>query len=82
MKKMLILAVIVGVVITLITGVINTTPSDLVGASWYGWPFVWRIVPVVPDPVASYNIAKFIGDVIVWFIVAFVIMFLWKKLKK
>lgn len=82
MKKMLILAVIVGVVITLITGVINTTPSGLVGASWYGWPFAWRIVPVVPDPVASYNAAKFIGDVIVWFIVALVVMFLWKKLKK
>ena len=71
-----------GLVITLITGLINTTPSGLVGATWYGWPFAWRIVPVTATPTANYEISKFIGDLIVWFVVAFVLMFLWKKLKK
>lgn len=82
MKKMLIFAIIGGIVITLITGMINTTPAGLLGASWYGWPFAWRIVPVVPDPVASYNIAKFVGDFIIWFVVVFAVLLLWLKIKK
>jgi cytochrome b561 len=82
MKKIVVSAVIIGIVITLITGIINTTPSGLVGASWYGWPFAWRIIPVVPNPEASYDIAEFIGDWVVWSIVAFVVMFILCKLKK
>lgn len=81
-KKIVGLAIIVGLVITLITGIINTTPSGLLGATWYGWPFAWRIVPVVPNPVATYRIWQFIGDFIIWFVVAFVILFLAKKLRK
>lgn len=82
MKKIAIVALIVGLVITLITGLVKTTPQDLVGATWYGWPLAWRIVPVVLQPQASYKIGEFIGDVIIWFIVVFVILFLLKKLRK
>lgn len=83
MKKVLALAVVLGLVITVITGFINTTPSDLLGAVWYGWPFAWRIIPVVPNPVPAYDAVKFIADFIVWFIIAFVILFaIWKLRKK
>lgn len=82
MKKLIGLAAIVGLVITLVTGFINTTPSGLLGATWYGWPFAWKIVPVVPNPQASYKAAQFIGDFIVWFVVAFVIMVVVQKLRK
>ena len=82
MKKILILAVIFGAVITLITGFINTTPSGLIGASWYGYPWAWRYVPVVLKPVTNYDGANFIGDVIVWSVVASVPMLLWWKMKK
>ena len=81
MKKIIIVALIVGFVITLITGLIRTTPQDLVGATWYGWPLAWRIVPVVLQPQTSYNIGEFIADVIIWFIVVFVILVLLTKLK-
>jgi hypothetical protein len=77
MKKLLILSVIKGLLITLITGLLNTTPSDLVGSTWYGWPFAWRYVPVVLEPVASYDAVHFIMDVIIWTIVAFILRYLW-----
>jgi large-conductance mechanosensitive channel len=81
-KKMLVIALIVGLVITIITGFINTTPSGILGATWYGWPLAWKTVPVVVEPEANYDILKFIGDVIVWFIVAFVVMFAVDKIRK
>lgn len=83
MRKILALAAVSGLVITVITGFINTTPSRLLGAVWYGWPLAWRFIPVVPNPVPSYNAVNFIADFIVWFIIAFVILFaIWKLRKK
>jgi large-conductance mechanosensitive channel len=82
MKKIVVAALIGGLVITLITGLVNTTPQDLVGATWYGWPLAWRIIPVVLQPQASYKIGEFVGNVIIWFVVVFVILFILKKLRK
>lgn len=79
--KMLVYAIIVGLIIALITGVINTTPHGLVGATWYGFPAVWRIVLVTATPVTHYKVINFIGDWIFWFVVAAVIMMLWEKMK-
>jgi hypothetical protein len=82
MKKMILVAIVVGLVITFITGWIDTTPSDLVGASWYGWPFAWKTVPVVVNPVASYDIVNFVADFVLWFVVAFVVMLLLSRARK
>jgi len=82
LKKIALFAAILGLVITLITGFINTTPSGLIGASWYGYPWAWRYVPVVLNPVTNYDVANFIGDFVVWSIVASVPMLLWWKMKK
>jgi len=54
----------------------------LIGASWYGYPWAWRYVPVVLKPVTNYDIANFIGDFVVWSIIASVPMLLWWKMKK
>lgn len=82
MKKIIAIAVIVGLVMTLVTGLINTTPDDLVGATWYGWPAAWRIVPVTATPSSNYEIVPFVEDFIFWFVVAFVILIVWRKFKK
>ena len=79
--KEVVYALIVGVVITLITGFVSNTPSGLLGAVHYGFPLVWRIVPVVPEPEASYDLVKFVVDVVFWFVIAAVIIFLVKKIK-
>lgn len=74
MKKIIVVAVIIGFVITVITGFINTTPSGLLGASWYGWPLAWRIVPVVQHPESQYNVTKFVADFIIWSVIAGIVL--------
>lgn len=76
------LAVIVGLVITLVTGFINTTPSGVVGATWYGWPFPWRIVPTVPNAQTSYNGAGLSEDVFLWCGIGLILALLAKILSR
>lgn len=76
-----IVSVVLGIVLTGLTGLINTTPN-LVGASWYGWPTAWYTVPVVPNPVWNLNYANLVIDIVVWAIVVAIIMFIAMKLKK
>ena len=45
--KTFVLAVIGGVVMTLLTGLISHTPEMLVGAVYYGYPFAWLEMLVV-----------------------------------
>lgn len=78
MKKV-VYCLIIGLVITLITGVINSTPSGLLGATWYGLPAAWRFVLVTDPPVTHYNVASFIVDWIFWFVIAHIFMYIWKK---
>ncbi len=47
---MLSASVAFGVVITLLTGLYNSTPGGLVGAAWYGFPLTWiRRLVVAPQ---------------------------------
>ena len=41
--RTLIPAIIGGVAITLLTGLVSNTPPMLVGAVWYGYPLAWLI---------------------------------------
>lgn len=78
MKK-IVYALIAGVVITLITGFVATTLVE--GVTPYGFPLAWRIVPVTLAPIAHYDAVNFIGDVIVWFVVCGMLMYLGTKLR-
>jgi len=75
------IAAITGVIITGITAFINTTPEGLMGATWYGFPFAWRIVLVTATPVTHYKVLNFLGDVVFWAIIVILILWLYKKLK-
>jgi len=55
-----------GVLITLISGLIDVTPSGIVGATWHGWPLAWFYVIVYPGSPWSIDWANFGGDLIVW----------------
>ena len=78
-KKMMGIAVCAGVIITGITGIINTTPQGLMGATWYGFPLAWRIIMVTATPVTHYRILHFLGDLVFWGIIAMLILWLYKK---
>ncbi len=78
MKK-IVYALMASAVITLITGFVANTLFE--GVTHYGFPLAWRIVPVILAPTAHYDVVSFIGDVIVWFVVCGVLMYLGTKLK-
>jgi len=82
--KMVVYAVVAGVVITLLTGLIGDTPEMLVGAVYYGYPFAWLEMMVVAPQYFPWVVRpiRLILDIVVWAVVVWVILFVVSKAKK
>lgn len=82
--KMVVYAVVAGVIITLLIGLIGHTPEMLVGAVYYGYPFAWLEMMVVAPQYFPWVVRplRFILDIVVWTIVVWVILFVVSKAKK
>jgi hypothetical protein len=74
-KKAFLIASAFGValMITLISGVVDTTPPGILGATWNGWPLAWFYVIVYPGSPWSIDWVNFAGDVMLWFAVVFAV---------
>jgi len=69
--KVFLVSLILGIIATLLTGAINTTPGQLLGAKWYGFPAPWftlRVLAPQYNPMVI-NYTLFIVDVILWTVV-------------
>jgi hypothetical protein len=82
--KTLIFAVMGGVVITLLTGLIDHTPEMLVGAVYYGYPLAWLEMLVVAPQYFPWVVRpiRLIIDIVVWVIIVWVILFVVSKVRK
>jgi len=82
--KLLIFAIIGGVVITLITGLINNTPGMLVGAVYYGFPFAWLQMLVIAPQYFPWHVRplRLVLDIVVWTVIVWVILFAVSKARK
>lgn len=82
--KILIFAVIGGIVITLATGLISNTPAMLVGAVFYGYPLPWLVMLVIAPQYFPWHVrpVRLIIDIVVWAIVVWVILFVVSKARK
>ncbi|MGP8069842.1 MAG: hypothetical protein ACLP5V_08130 [Candidatus Bathyarchaeia archaeon] len=82
--KMVVYAVVAGVVITLLTGLIGNTPEMLVGAVYYGYPFAWLEMMVVAPQYFPWVVRplRLILDIVVWAVAVWVILFVVSKAKK
>ena len=82
--KNLIFAIIGGIIITLITGLFEHTPSGLMGAVWYGYPLAWLVQMIVAPQYFPWVVRPFrlIIDIVVWAIVVWIILFAISKTKK
>jgi hypothetical protein len=69
-------AVVAGIVIALLTGAVNTTPTGLVGAAWFGWPVAWMYNLVTHPPATNLNFLNLVPDVVVWSAIAFAVLYL------
>ncbi len=82
--KLLALAAIGGVVITLLTGLVENTPEMLVGAVWYGYPLAWLVRMVVAPEYNPWVLRplRLIADIVFWAIIVAIILFAYTKMRK
>jgi hypothetical protein len=75
-RTVMALSVIGGMAITLLTGLVNSTPEQLVGGTWYGYPTSWiiRLVLAPQYNPWSFQAANFVIDVIVWSVVVAIVL--------
>lgn len=66
----LVCAFTIGLLITLISGLVDTTPAGIMGATWHGWPLAWLYVIVYPGSPWSIDSLNLGGDLLLWFIVS------------
>lgn len=59
---------IIGIILALATGGVNTTPGGLVGAVWYGAPTPWLFYLVIGPQYNPWmtNWAGLIIDIVIW----------------
>jgi len=66
--KIVVLAIIGGVLASILTGLIDSTPAMLVGATWYGYPLAWLFRQIVAPEYFPWvvDITNLIADIIFW----------------
>lgn len=81
-KRIVIFSVVGGVLITLLTGLVSSTPPMLVGAMWYGYPLAWLFRLVIAPEYFPWrvDVTGLLGDVVAWSVVVGVILFVVKKI--
>ncbi len=70
---------IIGAVLTLVSGLVNSTPGSLVGASWYGWPVTWVTKLVIAPQYFPWvvNWYGLVEDFIFWFVIAYIVGYMY-----
>ncbi len=69
------------VAVTLFTGILNSTPYMLTGATWYGYPIAWvrRLVIAPQYNPWRFDPSGFVIDIAFWFVIAAIILFVTKR---
>ena len=79
--KIILAAILSGVIVTLLTGLISNTPPILVGATHYGYPLAWlaRLVIAPQYFPWRFNMLTLIADMVIWAVVIGMILFSRRK---
>lgn len=85
--RMGLISLVVGIVITLLTGLLNSTPSGgLIGATWYGYPTAWLTqlsgAQGAPWTLYSNSPVNLIIDIIFWTIIVAIVWYIVMYLRK
>jgi hypothetical protein len=81
--KIILAAILGGVIVTLLTGSLSNMPHMLVGATHYGYPFAWltRLVIAPQYFPWRFNILTLIADIVIWTLVIGIILFVFSRRK-
>ncbi len=77
-------ALFAGLAIALLTGLISSTPPNLVGAIWYGFPLAWLFEMVVAPQYNPwvFNFVNLALDIIFWAAVLWALAFVSDRIKR
>ena len=76
-RKVIVKAIIVGIFISLITGIIENPPeASIINAKYYGYPYVWRITMINFTEIRFIYLAI---NIIFWTIFSFITLIIMKK---
>ncbi|MEM2943057.1 MAG: hypothetical protein QXT81_06510 [Candidatus Bathyarchaeia archaeon] len=83
-KKTLIISIVGGMIVTLLTGLVEVTPPMLVGAQWYGYPLPWLYRLVIAPQYFPWkpDLLNLIADIVFWAVIVGIVAFIVKKVKK
>lgn len=71
-QSVLLGAVLCGVLISLVTGIVWHPPNaSIIGATYYGHPLVWRVILSTITSTTKYYFINFVIDALFWMIVSF-----------
>ena len=81
-KSIVIFSVVGGVLITLLTGLVSSTPPMLVGAMWCGYPLAWLFRLVLAPEYFPWrvDVTALLVDIVAWSVVVAVVLFVVKKI--
>lgn len=79
--KMVLISLVIGVVLTLATGLVNT-PPQLLGATGHGLPLAWTHTLVTYPPATTYSYLNLVIDIVIWTVIVWIIWYLVKRFKK
>ena len=71
-RRALLGSVVCGILVSLVTGAVENPPrASIIGATYYGYPLVWRVVMSTITSATDYRLINFVIDTIFWMIAFF-----------
>jgi len=84
MTGRLLISILGGVLVTLLTGLVPSTPPMLVGATHYGYPLAWLFRLVIAPEYNPWRIdlLNFFADIVIWFVIVAIVVFVVERVRK
>jgi hypothetical protein len=82
LKRIAVFSVVGGVLMTLATGLVSSTPHMLVGAMWYGYPLAWLFRLILAPEYFPWRVdmTALLVDIIAWSVVAAIVLMVLKRI--
>ena len=78
--RSLVVAMVLGVLVSLASGLVENPPDSIIGAKYYGYPLVWRVDMITLTNTITLRFTSLAIDIIVWFAISFVVLIILEKI--
>jgi len=81
-RTVVVIAIVVGVAITLASGLLSNTPSGLLGAVHFGYPLPWLHQVVYPNAPLEVDALILLVDAVIWTVLVGLVLFLIESIRR